>query len=267
MFRVNFRLVESVADESGAMSVDTILEMGRNSKSHTSRGNIFNFIVGAAMFAAALTGCNKGDDKNDEVAGNDGIDKLVISVENGKDYSSRIDKVKLIAGDGEGEELAVADYNDGKITLNLPSTVAVGYLYGIGYGFSSTVTVSNPDAQMAEIEIAGYKGDKRVCWFNYEKETENSGLRVSGFPVYVNKALSVTGTETRTENERDITRIYEDNYKYSIDLKRGWNMLYYIRNDKTEETANGVKYVYTRESTTTEQSGQVLECVGCRCNA
>jgi hypothetical protein len=153
------------------------------------------------------------------------------------------------------EVLAEADYNDGKITLQLPTTVAAGYLYGIGYDFSSTIEVSNPNAQMSDVYIRGYKGDRQVCRFYYEMENERRGIYANGYLDYVNCALTVNGTETET-NDRDITRIYEDIYTYSINAKRGWNMWYTIREDNTETpTANGIKWVYKRERTTTDPGG------------
>ena len=226
---------------------------GAGTKSQMSSRNYLK-IACFGLFAASIiifSGCKKD---NNEVGGNDGINKLEILVENGKDYSGMIDKVKLETMGGEA--FATVDYNDGKFTLQLPSTVAAGNLYGISldWDFSSTVDVSNPNAQGTELEIAGYKGDKRVCRFYYQKEDEAKGTYSSGYPVYVNSALTINGAQTETYG-KDITCIYEDIYTFSINAKRGWNMWYSIKTDETILTTAGTKEVYKREITTTDPGG------------
>lgn len=171
-----------------------------------------------------------------------------------------IDKVKLVAwsydlvgGEGEPEVLATADYNNGKITINLPSNVADKFLL-FNVGTSSSLSVNNPNARgTEEISIRGYKGNKRVCSFYYEKEDETSGAE--GFLFYVNSAFSITGTETDTD-DKDITYLREHKYTYSINAKRGWNMFYYIEYEGiTTPTENGIKKAYKSELTTTNPGG------------
>ena len=39
-----FKTIEAAANRSGAMEADTISKHGRSSKSHTSKGNVNNFM-------------------------------------------------------------------------------------------------------------------------------------------------------------------------------------------------------------------------------
>ena len=231
-----------------------------NSENLMSRGNILlrNYGFVLLMAGVIFSGCNKDENCNcykDEPIGNDGIDILEISVVNGKDYSNMIDKVKLSFR--EGGSLTTADYNDGKFTLHLPETVAAGYLYGININnsFSSTTTISDPNAQVAYLEIEGYRSDKKVCRFYCFKEDEEAGIHTYGYLFYVNSALSITGTETET-NERDIT-LTERNYTYSVHAKRGWNMWYYFwdRYGTVTEIATGIRVVLGEGETTTDPGG------------
>jgi hypothetical protein len=102
-----------------------------------------------------------------------------------------------------------------------------------------------------ECGIRGYNGDKRVCNFYYEKEEETTSAY--GYIYCFNAAVSISGTE-KNSDEYDITEIREYNYTYSVNAKRGWNMLYTIRDEEETiiETVNGIKRVYNRETTTTD---------------
>jgi hypothetical protein len=128
--------------------------MSLNKKINKSKRNILRKTCFGLMTAVIIfCGCKKDEVKVSN-SGSDGITKLEITVEDGKEYSGKIDKVKLTFHGNEA--LATADYNDGKFTLNLPETVAGMYLFGVG-GYSSTVTVSNPNAQGAGATIPNTK--------------------------------------------------------------------------------------------------------------
>ena len=238
----------------------TVSEAVMNEKKSTnnkSREFFFRKICFGLLAAVIIfTGCNKDDNgKNKEEGGNEGLKIFEISIENGKEYNSKIDMVKLISYNAFDEYvvLASADYNDGNFILNLPATIEGGFWVGFGGNISETVTVSDPNALIAiEIAIVGFKGDNRVCWFYYENEDESA----YGFPVYVNSDLSINGTLKETY-DRDITYIEEYNYNFSINAKRGWNMWYTIENDEIiiMQTTAGIKEIYNSEMTTTDPGG------------
>jgi len=241
---------ETTVNNCSALETRDHLKNGASPKSQTSRGNFLRIAYFSLLAVSIIFSACKKDNDDD----NNGIMKLEISVENGKEYSSRIDKVKLFVY-GDNNAVVTVDYNDGNFTLQLPTTVTAGCLYGIGgYGFPSTVSINNPNAQAAEVAIVGYKGDKQVCSFYYRKVDEGNDIYTSGYPLYVNSTLTINGTETRVD-DRDITRIYEENYIYSINAKKGWNMWYHKRTNTYTETATGTKEIYNRVTTTTDPGG------------
>ena len=114
--------------------------------------NILRIACLASFIAGIIFGgCNKDNDGDVVIAGggNDGIDKLEISIEDGSDYSSMIDVVKLLSDD---LVLAVADYNNGDFSFNLPSNVPTGNLRGIRLVYPSSA-ISNPNAQITDVRI------------------------------------------------------------------------------------------------------------------
>ena len=241
--------------KNSTMEAENQVKHGASSKSLTSRVNFFR----KACFAFLLTGFLLGgcDLENFVAPGsNDGLKQLSVSI-TGEKYNAMIDEVKLMID--EHEVLATATYNDGSFTFDLPDNVATGYLYGIREWFyiSEEVTINNSNVLTATPYIVAFKDGSPVG------SIYNRGNDSRGYLVYFSSELTITGKYTETW-DRDITDIDEDIYEYSINAKRGWNMIYSTWSDDTENVETGIKYVSTFKTTTTSPTGMgwVIELDG-----
>jgi hypothetical protein len=218
-----------------------------------------------SLFAVvAICSCDEDENEN----GNDGGalqgNTITVAVENGSDYDAKIDSVKALIVTGEGSEydpetnhyyayweghtVAAAAYSNGKFTLKLPETVSDEYLddefieelvdFDDGE-LPKGVTASGSELKGEWVRILAYYAGKEVGEFYYETEDCEGNL------LYVDRDFSITGSYT----EKD-----EDVNKYSLFLKKGWNLVYErnteINDDREEEErtttpAPGVKWNYS----------------------
>ena len=235
------RILNGTMDVANHLKNST-MEAENQVKHGASIVNIFRKACFALLLAAFfLSGC---DLENFVAPGsNDGLKQLSVSI-TGEKYSDMIDEVKLMID--EHEVLATATYNDGSFTFTLPDNVATGYLYGImGEIYAlEDVTISNPNVLTVFPDIVAFKDGSPVGEIYNRKDNSRGEL------VYFSSDLTITGEYTETY-DRDIAYIYESIYDYSINAKRGWNMLYNTSNNATENVETGIKYISTRKYTTT----------------
>jgi hypothetical protein len=187
----------------------------------------------------ALSSCEKDDDKNDPGGITDNT--LTVVVENGNSYNTRIDEVKaeIFEDDEPILTLTSAEYKNGGFTLTLPEDVSSRYLESFDDNIPDGVKVSNKNVKMGFMSLEAYKSNDNVGYFYLGSED------CEGEFVYVDGDLSITGTVTSTDNwwGEEVTEII----KYSINLKRGWNTVYFYG------TMNGD--TYNSECTTTAPAG------------
>jgi hypothetical protein len=200
----------------------------------------------------ALCSCNKDDDDfNSTVANN----TITAKVENGSRLGVDEVSVKIWYETGSSwnvYEVVISDYNSGEFTLNLPSTVSDKYLSpdeSLDDLSDDGVKVSNPGVKTGWAYFEAYDSGDNTGEFIYATGTSSSDWY--GQLVYVNGDLSITGTymatiSTVTNGEITDTKDYPQ--KYSIHLKKGWNMLYEKDTDdnyeRTTKAPAGLKWYY-----------------------
>ena len=209
------------------------------------------FLIGSLCLGICCTFTNCGGKDDDDNSGGSPL-QVNATVEEGSSYD--IDEVRaLIAIDEEydeetgnyiwvGKEIAKGSYTGGKFSLNLPATVEDKYLESIEEyeEYPASISVSDRKAKGTVLAIVGYKSGKQIGDFYNEKylETETSHSYYDVEYIYVDRNLTITGTETDEDG---------DTYKYSVNMKKGWNLVYYVRTSDEDS--------YTRETTTKAQSG------------
>ena len=232
--------------KNSTMEAENQVKHGASSKSLTSRVNFFRKACFAFLLAGFLfSGCEL--DSFVGAGSNDGMKTLSVEI-TGNQYNDLIDEMRLMIND---EVLATAPYADGKFTLTLPDNVATGHLYGIleWVYASEGVEITNPNALMAWPEIIAYKDGSPVGEIYTIGDTQ-------GHLVYFSSELKITGKYTET-SDRNITSIEEDIYDYSINVKRGWSMIYGTSSYETESTETGIKEVSTIKRTSTGTIGNL----------
>ena len=205
--------------------------------------SVINFLIIAALVAsAAITSCNKDDDKG----GGSAITKITAKFDDGAQYDGKIDKVKLTIWDVDTQkdvEIASGDWSNGGFTIDLSNVVPTKYLSPVDWEFSSSLNISNVDAKICIADdIIGYKDGKEVASFSYykgAKDSENLAIY-----VYADSDVSISGSYT----EEDGRYYYTD--KHYVKLKKGWNVAYYgyvydgnVRNGiLTSDEISGLKW-------------------------
>jgi len=216
------------------MEADAISKNGRNNpKSQMSRSCIFKFFAAIIAASIVFSGCDK--DKDDDSGGNT-ASQIIAKVENASKYSDVI-KVKLTAWDytaGKDDVLVTVDFKNGGFTLDLPETLAAKYLASFEATFYrdedevNQLNISNKNAKMTLAEIEGFDADdESVTYFVYGKEDNNSST--VAYYIYSDSDVDISGTIKTTDDEYD----WEDNENYSLNLKKGWNVIYLIEYDST----------------------------------
>ncbi|MDR0692117.1 MAG: hypothetical protein LBF69_03665 [Prevotellaceae bacterium] len=177
-------------------------------------------MASAGLFAVvALCSCDKGGE--DDGGGTGGLmvdNKITVNV--GNSYNGEIDAVKAMIYHGENaQEIAAAAFGNGEFTLNFPATVSDAYLSLVWTGaIPAGITLSNPNAKIADVPIYAYKSGNRVGTF-YHGTSDWEGML-----MYVNADCSITGSYIA---EDGVTT-----YTYSnLHLKQGWNYAYKTKKD------------------------------------
>ncbi|MDR3184024.1 MAG: hypothetical protein LBT49_01260 [Prevotellaceae bacterium] len=197
------------------------------------------------LAAATFCACNKDDDDTTtETAGTSTIasGNNDFTIVNASEYSD-IDTAKLTAYHSEGRKVfSSAPIIDGKFTINFPESIDDKYLVNLTKYFEiekDGITVTPSDAKMGEVDLYGYKANDEYGTYNRYIIHQGEGWK--GFVEYVNKDVTVTGSYSEGDDENKRT------YKYSYNLKKGWNICY------KKDTKSGKHE--TEEYTTTPPAG------------
>ncbi|MDR2130838.1 MAG: hypothetical protein LBP56_06715 [Odoribacteraceae bacterium] len=194
----------------------------------------FSMMVFVSLFTAvALCSCGKDDDDGPSGAFDGAV---VVAVQNGSSYSSKVDSVKVLIVTGEnydqetgsyswaGPTVAKAAYNGGNFTFQLPATVSSTYLDVLFDNPPAGVSISDSKVKTAIARVLAYKEGEQVGEFYY-----STGEWTTIF-VYVNGDLSVTGTATDDTGDGG-----QYTSKFNAHLKQGWNKLYVQADENKEE--------------------------------
>ena len=217
-----------------------------------------NSLIIAALVASAaiVVSCDKDKDKDDDDKGGGGaIDKITAIVEDGANYNNTIDVVKVMGNviSGGWTEIATENYSDGGFTIDFPKTLDAKFTAKISSIIigGDKLTISNPDALISDpVRFEGWK-QNLVCRFEHRNDVSP---RTEVWYRYVNSDVNISGTyvwvsRPGTEDEEEWTDVY------SCKLKKGWNVMYYTRNNSskgkiareyTTNTVSGVKWYYSR---------------------
>jgi hypothetical protein len=189
------------------------------------------------LFAAATFGACSKDEDNDSTLGTSTVSsgKTDIKVENGADYNSQIDSVKLILYASNTYNVFTSAYAEGGFALDLPASVDDKYLSNelVLLSLLGDIKVSNLDVRVKtemtlaaykRTEVAGYSIPVGEFYHGTADETHR------GYLYYVDGDVTITGTysQENKENGRIEKNVYE------INAKKGWNIMY--EEDQTSET-------------------------------
>ena len=176
----------------------------------------FRIISTAALFAAlSFTGCENNSK-------NGGSLTINAKVEDGNSINNFVDEVYAIDYSQE-IIIASAPYKNGGFKITLPEKIDERLLFQITDYFEEEidggVKVSNKYASITNINhFAGYKNNEDV--FAFYLEGGNSEKHVTVFYFYVDTDVQIIGA---FEPEWWFQPI-----KYNMNLKKGWNTVYYI---------------------------------------
>ncbi|MDR1680341.1 MAG: hypothetical protein LBS12_00955 [Prevotellaceae bacterium] len=195
-----------------------------------------NFLMTAlvSLFTVvAISSCNKDDDDDDQGGGIDNT--ITATVENGSSLNGKIDLVEVVVyrENGISHAVASAPYSNGGFTLTLPETVGDMYLDAFE-DMPVTMTVSDYNVKTSQADIRASKAGVKTGWF-YHGTPEWAGIL-----IYSTGDVSVTGTSTDTytydANEDGVNETYTEIWKYDVQLKKGWNMMYIKEIEKGNNT-------------------------------
>ena len=185
-----------------------------------------NFIIVAFSISAAFTSCKKDDDDSPFDR------KITATVENGSDYNSKIDVVKLVTlaynpstDDKDEIVLAIGSYSNGGFMIKLPSKVDDKYLHEITQsGIHSWQNLSNSAKILDAVWIQAYKNEEYVGVFVYG----NRDIDAGGHFLYTDRDLTMTGS-----GKQDEENAWTETFNYSY--IKGWNW-WYVISDNDEKT-------------------------------
>ena len=217
-----------------------------------------------------FTSCNKDDDPI--VSGAfDGV--ITAQVENGNIYNNLVKRVTASLWDDDDDVevvLASAPYANGGFTLTLPQTVDAKFLWPFDDDeFGPDVHISDKDAQTTYVsDVEAYSSSSgdfddydQVGYFNFYKdvfdgnEVTETGTYSYAYAMfmYADRDVNIAGTETSSETYEGVTYTYIA--RWSVSLKKGWNIVYdtgsssYVNGERQEGTT------YESHFTTTPVSG------------
>jgi len=198
-------------------------------------------VLGA--MAVAFTSCS--DDDN-------GLNTVQINaiVQDGAALASIVSEVQAeIWGEDAPHTIASTAFNsNGTFSLRLSETPPASTLTELPSWWTEYFTVSDTAAKSIEAEIIGFDSDGEfVGWFWNEGGQELPGGGFSAaweWYVYLDRNVSVTGTDTYMEGSDTITEIM------NLHLRTGWNTVWWVISSTTGTH-------FTETTTTTRPAGSM----------
>jgi hypothetical protein len=147
---------------------------------------------------------------------------------------SNVDSVRLrFYYERANIELACAAFTNSKAVINLPASVENKYLATSFFAdLPAEIKVSNPN-------VKAVKADLRTNFGRFQHAVEGW----SNYLIYVNENVTITGTGTGVDGGGTSYQI-----KYSMELKKGWNMVYWTDDiepfESTTKAPAGVGWVH-----------------------
>jgi len=196
-------------------------------------------IIAVISLTTAFTSCT-----DDNKSSSSGFTKLDVKVENGNQYNSSIDVVKLMAEDEDEfyTELASGTYTNGGFSINLPSVennlLSTLFDEEDEEDVVFDLKISNKSVKGGSADLGAYKDESAVGYFWYGKMKGDECV-AEGMLVYVNGDVTIKGTVTYRDDYDD--EIYTRIAKYNVSLKKGWNYMFATG----DESKDGKTYTIT----------------------
>ena len=217
----------------------------------------FPLIVMTALCVAVFTSCNKDEEPTT-------IDKISATLENGVRYDNEISRVGLFAKEPVPNivgippvwvTLAESNFENGRFSMKLPSTVDNEYLKSIYDCFPTTLTASNMNAKAEFFPIMTFDMNNNLFYTLINAKLDEKLVTEAKY-MHTDNDCSITGTNVYTspifcydEETEEIRECYtvEETVTYAISLKKGWNIIYRIEKENRSE---GYKKILKSEMTT-----------------
>jgi hypothetical protein len=155
-------------------------------------------------------------------------------------------KLSVHQADESNVDVAFATITDGKFTLNLPSTIQAELLMNINEIFGVACVASDNSAKWIDGKLCPCKADStrdcngQKCSTLWPQAEENNEWEI--LYVYVDKDVIVTNDKDNITTNDDGNIIMS----VSLNLKKGWNVVYFMEDDKyfTTEKPRGLTFVW-----------------------
>ncbi|GHT22931.1 hypothetical protein FACS189430_05450 [Bacteroidia bacterium] len=168
---------------------------------------------GIAALTAAVFVCTPACNKDDDDNGGSPVSSINATVENGASYNSKVDSVKAPTYNGKWVIIAKGKYAEGKFQMDLPATVPAECLRTM-FDMAG-VNVSNKNVKRFTIpQFSAYKEGKAIGYFSYT----NADKTVEVLYWFVDADVTVKGSHTEDDGDTE---------NYDLNLKKGWNEVYY----------------------------------------
>ena len=195
------------------------------------------FLMTMAAAAIVLTACSKDNDESENIGTSVISGQLVVEVSNiDNDDNSRINSVKLViegGSKGKGYEVDNVQYDQSKrrFTIDLSKAVPDQYLEPYDDEFDDGIRISNPNVGANSAWLYAYSGSGSSPTGAFFHGTGGGDGEWKGGLIYVNEDVTITGSGSDEDTWDGYTE--KINYKYSINWKKGWNILYCKNSSKT----------------------------------
>lgn len=181
---------------------------------------IYLFLAISALSSAFIS-C----DNNDSDGGSSSSANKITAT----NVANSSDQIKTVRGTSSSETeesedvIAEAPYSNNGFTLTLPATLDAKYLSTVNVDdMGSGFVISNPNAKIGSLnDLQAFDvADENIgsFYYGYSNETTYSGG--SGFWLYVDSDVNITGTDSETA-EGFTSELIMD-----MKLKKGWNLAY-----------------------------------------
>jgi hypothetical protein len=123
--------------------------------------------------------------------------------------------------------ITVGNVTNGVVNMQLPLTIENKYLFDVTefYDNYNHCTISQEDAKISDIEFV-LESNVNYIYLAIASTTGRQAYK----PFYSSKTTRVTCSKVETKPNGDDIEI-----QMNLDIKAGWNKLYYVRNHSSEE--------------------------------